>query len=219
MSLNRNTGQKKGNNTLFFIAGTLAIILLGLIFWGMSKNSSIDQLIQSAAPDSSAFASDSLLVAGNEMEEAPEPEEEKPEKPVVATVSDTLATPEPNSDSTVKGTPNTETIPVMNPSVSTEGDQVVYGYKIRKGDTMYKLAAKFGNKPADILALNGLTDMSVQADKTIKVKVKALHAVSPGEGLNSIAEKYGVAAKSIKIANDLKDETIPEGSKLLIPLK
>jgi LysM repeat protein len=220
MGLSRNPGQKKGNNTLFFIAGALTIVLIGMVFWGMSKSSSIDQLIQSAAPDSSAYASDSLLIAGNEIAEEPEPEEEKPQAPEVIGPDTTPEITISSGDSaTAKPIENETVSPAIIPTVSSEGDQVIYGYKIRKGDTMYKLAARFGNKPSDIMSLNGLTDMSVQADKTIKVKVKALHAVSPGEGLNAIAEKYGVPAKSIRIANDLNDENIPKGSKLLIPLK
>jgi LysM repeat protein len=92
-------------------------------------------------------------------------------------------------------------------------------YKIRKGDTMYKIAARFGNKPADIMSLNGLSDMSVQADKEIKVKIKALHTVGEGEGLLAIADKYGVPLKSIKAANSLTSEGLSAGLQLIIPLK
>ncbi len=216
MGMSRNPGQNRGNNNLIFIAGILVIILFAMIFWGMTRNSSIEQLISSAAPDSSAFASDSLLVAANEAEETAEAEEEKPEQPVAATVADSAAAPR---DSANQQTPAAENPIAQVPVVSNEGGETIYAYKIRKGDTMYKLAAKFGNKPTDIMALNGLSDMSVQADKTIKVKVKALHSVGAGEGLNAIAEKYSVPAKSIKIANDMKDDVLSQGASILIPLK
>jgi len=84
---------------------------------------------------------------------------------------------------------------------------------------MYKIAAKFGNKPADVLTLNDFTDMSVQADKEIKVKIKALHPVGDGEGLNSISEKYSIPVKSILVANGLTNEILPAGAQLIIPLK
>ena len=215
MSLSRSSGPKKGNNSLIFIAGILVIILLAMIFWGMSRNSSIEQLISSAAPDSSAFASDSLLVAAGEQEIAEEQPEEKPVESATPPAADSTAAV---ADSTNAVAQASET-PAAAPVVSNEGGETLYAYKIRKGDTMYKLAARFGNKPADIMALNGLSDMSVQADKTIKVKVKALHSVGAGEGLNAIAEKYSVSAKSIKIANDMKDDVLSQGASILIPLK
>jgi len=214
MSLSRSSGPKKGNNSLIFIAGILVIILLAMIFWGMSRNSSIEQLISSAAPDSSAFASDSLLVAAGEQEVAEEQPEEKQEEPAAPPSTDSTAAVTDSANARA-----TETPAAAAPVVSNEGGETIYAYKIRKGDTMYKLAARFGNKPADIMALNGLSDMSVQADKTIKVKVKALHSVGAGEGLNAIAEKYSVSAKSIKIANDMKDDVLSQGASILIPLK
>jgi hypothetical protein len=56
-----SSNKKTGNNTLFLIAGALTIILIVLIFWGNTNESSVDQLVQSAAPDSSAFASQELV--------------------------------------------------------------------------------------------------------------------------------------------------------------
>lgn len=214
MSAMRSTGNNSGNNTLIFIAGGLTLLLVALIFWGTSQKSTIDQLLMSAAPDSSGYVADSnaLQIPGETVEEpAPVVADVKP----VAVDSTPVTTTLPAAKDSSSQTPD----PVSVPVVSDNGSDVVVAYKIRKGDTMYKIAAKFGNKPADIMSLNGLTDMSVQADKDIKVKIKGIHTVGGGEGLLSVAEKYSVPAKSIKVANGLTSDVIPAGSKLIIPLK
>jgi LysM repeat protein len=214
MSAMRSTGNKSGNNTLIFIAGGLTLLLIALIFWGTSQKSTIDQLLMSAAPDSSGYVADSnsLQVPGEKVEEtAPVVPDVKP----VAVDSTPVAATQASANDSSAKTPD----PVPVPVVSDNGSDVVVVYKIRSGDTMYKIAAKFGNKPADIMSLNGLTDMSVQADKDIKVKIKGIHTVGGGEGLLSVAEKYAVPAKSIKVANGLTSDVIPAGSKLIIPLK
>lgn len=147
------------------------------------------------------------------MAEEPEPEIVQPIRDTVPAVATTSATDSSTPAPVVSPAP-TETTPVQ----VTEGGSVMT-YKIRKGDTMYKIAARFGNKPADIMSLNGLSDMSVQADKEIKVKIKALHTVGEGEGLLAIADKYGVPLKSIKAANSLTSEGLSAGLQLIIPLK
>lgn len=212
MSAMRSSGNNSGNNTLIFIAGGLTLLLVALIFWGSSQKSTIDQLLMSAAPDSSGYVADSssLQVPGETVEDAAPVIQDV--KPVVADTTPVVAT-----TTTTKDSISQTSVPV--PVVTESGSDMVVAYKIRKGDTMYKIAAKFGNKPADVMSLNGLTDMSVQADKDIKVKIKAIHTVGGGEGLLSVAEKYSVAAKSIKVANGLTSDVIPAGSKLIIPLK
>ena len=215
MSLSKVKGQKSGNNTLFFIAGFLSVVLLILIFLSKTSESSVDELIQSAAPDSSAFASQEL-VSPQELEEPDEKEAEEKKVEII-----------PLADSAVKtvseeATPSDSikaSIPVDKPKIEESGDGKIYFYKIKKGDTMYKIAAKFGNKPADVMAQNGLTDMALQADKEIKVKIKGLHRVSAGEGLKAISEKYNVPSKSILIANSLSSESLPAEIQLIIPLK
>lgn len=214
MSLTRPPGKKSGNPVLLYLAAGLFVVLIGLVLLGMQRTSTIDQLLEAAAPDSSGFIADSNqnagLIAGDQVEE---PEEIQPEiktdtvKPVVEVVKAT-------SDSSA---PKTTT---ENPPATTmSGSETILTYVIKRGDTMYKIAAKFGNKPAEIMALNGLQDMNVQADKPIKVKIKGLHPIGEGEGLNAIAEKFGVPAKSIKLANGLTSDNLSSGTSLIIPLK
>jgi LysM repeat protein len=212
-----SSNKKTGNNTLFLIAGALTIILIVLIFWGNSNESSVDQLVQSAAPDSSAFASQELVSPVEiENSEIEEPVKEEP-KAAIIPIADSAIQTSTEADQNID---TSAQIPkIEKPRTEESGDGKIYFYKIKKGDTMYKIAAKFGNKPADVMALNGLTDMSVQADKEIKLKIKGIHNVGEGEGLNAIAEKYSIPGKSILIANGLNSEALKAGVQLVIPLK
>ncbi|HRH33551.1 MAG TPA: LysM peptidoglycan-binding domain-containing protein [Catalimonadaceae bacterium] len=206
--------QKSGNNTLFLLVGLLIVILMGLIFIGSMQESAVEQLIEGAGPDSSAYVQEN---PSQIVEETAENQiVDKPEEPAKILEAETVKA---NTDSTSSNpaVPSVEKNEVN--KVQDSGGEKIYFYTIRKGDTMYKIAAKFGNKPDDILALNGLTDMALQADKEIKVKIKGLHPVQEGEGLNAVAEKYSVPAKSIKIANGLPSDNLPSGTELIIPLK
>jgi LysM repeat protein len=205
-----SSGKKKGNNRLLILAAGLVLLLVVLIVFGPGENAGIGQLISSAAPDSSGYVPDSSALASGISEE-----KDYLETPVREPVVDTSKKPaenQPASD-TVSKSPEVQ----PEPAIVTSGN--VLSYRIRKGDTFFKIAAMFGNKPAELQELNGMADMNLQADSDIKVKIKASHTVGQGEGLNAIAVKYGVPAKSIKIANGLSSESLASGTTLIIPLK
>ena len=216
MRISNIKGQKSGNNTLFFVAGFLSVVLLILVFITKTSESSVDQLIQSAAPDSSAFASQELVSPqpAEESKVQQAPEQKKVEIIPLADSTLKIVSTEVKSSDSVKSS-----TPVEKLKTEASGDGIVYFYKIKKGDTMYKIAAKFGNKPADVMTQNELSDMALQADKEIKVKIKALHQVADSEGLKAISEKYNVPSKSIQVANGLSSDVLPAGIQLIIPLK
>ena len=205
-----SSGKNAGNNRLLYVAGGLFVLLLVLLISGPGENSGIGQLLSAAAPDSSSFIADSAVSAPEEKTYAEFPEKESrdtiaAETPAPAQTADSAATPAPSEAA--------PSAPV------TDAGGTVLSYRIKKGDTFFKIAAMFGNKPAELQELNGMEDMNLQADKDMKVKIKALHNVGQGEGINAIAAKYGVAARSIKIANGLSSDNIPSGTSLIIPLK
>lgn len=207
-------GKNTGNNKLLYVAGGLALLLILLIALGPGENSGIGQLLSAAAPDSSSYNADTAL--------SPAPQEEKtyaefPER----TNQDSIATakiPESPSDSATTEQPQ-ETTSDDSPLPLTESGGTILRYRIKKGDTFFKIAAMFGNKPAELQELNGMEDMNLQADKDMKVKIKAMHNVEQGEGLNALAAKYGIPVRSIRIANGLSSDNVPSGTALIIPLK
>ena len=208
-----SAGKNPGNNKLIYVAAGLGLLLILLIFLGPGENSGIGQLLSAAAPDSSSYSADSSLAPPPQEEKAYEefPERETKDSAVAA---QNPATPAPDSAEAV---PAAE--PAASPAAVTDAGGTVLNYRIKKGDTFFKIAAMFGNKPAELQELNNMEDMNLQADKDMKVKIKAMHTAGQGEGLNAIAARYGIPARSIKIANGLSSDNIPSGTSLIIPLK
>ncbi len=85
-------------------------------------------------------------------------------------------------------------------------------YKIKRGDTLYSIARKFHMKLDDLIKLNKLhknklltpgEEINVYAPKEVlqKRKVVTKHIVSKGETLWSIAKKYNLSVRDLKILN------------------
>lgn len=206
-----SSSKNAGNNKLLYVAGGLLLVLILLITLGPGENSGIGQLLSAAAPDSSGFVTDSSTsnIQPEEKSYAEFPEKETKDSSMAVSVA---PAPADTAASQSESSPASTT-------PQTDAGGTVLSYRIRKGDTFFKIAAMFGNKPAELQELNAMEDMNLQADKDMKVKIKAIHPAGAGEGLNAIAEKYGVSARSIKIANGLSSDNIPAGTSLIIPLK
>lgn len=120
-------------------------------------------------------------------------------------------------------------------------------HRVRHGETLTGLAARFGVEVSDLRAWNrlqsdvlrpgvrlrvqGSTTGDVAAAKPAKpariVRLSAdpddnplvrTHRVEPGETLESIARQYGVAISSLKILNRLRNSRIVAGRTLSIPV-
>lgn len=212
MAAVRLGGNNKGNNNLLIVTGILALLLVILIYLGPDESGGIRQLLSSSAPDSSSYVPDTNsvpeLIAGNEPAQEPAPLVSDTVKP--ATESTMVPDSSAKEPEKTEEKPDPEKVPVGN---------TVINYRIKKGDTFFKIAAMFGNNPAEMQELNKMEDMNLQAGKELKVRVRAMYPVAAGEGMNAIAGKYGVSVRSIKAANGLSSETIPSGTTLIIPLK
>lgn len=113
-------------------------------------------------------------------------------------------------------------------------------YTVKSGDTLGKIAAKFGTTVDNLKELNGLSSSTVHTGQVLKVSGKASstksttkankkkettkkknrsHTVKSGESLGVIAEKYGTTASAIRRANGIKGDMIKPGQKLVIPSK
>jgi LysM repeat protein len=208
-----SAGKNPGNNKLLYVAAGLGLLLVLLIALSPGENSGIGQLLSAAAPDSSSFTADSSLSPPPQQEKAYEEFPERATKDSAVVLQNPTPAPDSAQSSAPAETPAVAATPV------TDAGGTVLSYRIKKGDTFFKIAAMFGNKPAEMQELNGMEDMNLQADKDMKVKIKAMHTAEQGEGLNAIASRYGVSARSIKIANGLSSDNVPSGTSLIIPLK
>jgi len=105
-------------------------------------------------------------------------------------------------------------------------------FKVRKGDSVERLARAIGTKPATILAMNGKGNADrIRAGETLYLPVHArelgallqhsndaefYYAVKKGDTLYSIAKRNGLSVSDLRELNDIKDSTLRVGQKLRI---
>ncbi|MHB1685827.1 MAG: LysM peptidoglycan-binding domain-containing protein [Ignavibacteriaceae bacterium] len=107
----------------------------------------------------------------------------------------------------------------------------VENYKIRKGDTIGKIAEKYHVPVASIKKLNGIKGNDIDAGETLKISRHPLktevaghrsslkdkpkyHRVTRGESLYSIARSYDLSVEELKSINRLSGNEIKVGQKI-----
>ncbi|MDA2918441.1 LysM peptidoglycan-binding domain-containing protein [Desulfobacterota bacterium AH_259_B03_O07] len=102
-------------------------------------------------------------------------------------------------------------------------------YKVRKGDTLGKIASRHGVSVSSIKSANNLRGTTIRSGQTLtipggksrsyasKSSAPVKYKVRRGDTLGSIARKHGVTVASIKAANNLMGSTIIAGQILTIP--
>ncbi len=93
-------------------------------------------------------------------------------------------------------------------------------YTVGAGETFYGVASRLNMKLSTLKALNpDVDENSVKSGVTkLRVKVKAIHTVGPGDLLRVVAQKYGVSKEALMKANHKTKDLAVRGEKLLIPL-
>ncbi|MFO7698580.1 MAG: LysM peptidoglycan-binding domain-containing protein [Anaerolineae bacterium] len=119
----------------------------------------------------------------------------------------------PGGATRVLPTPSSSTAPVDRPAT----------YTVRRGDTLYSLARRFGVTVAALQRANGLPDDAIQAGMQITIPSPAAesgarsHTVRAGETLYSLARHYGISVEAIQKVNGLSGTAIRTGMVLVIP--
>jgi|GEM_PF-3575763 len=98
-------------------------------------------------------------------------------------------------------------------------DNETFEYRVRKNEVLGSIAEKFHFPLDSIRLLNGLSLDNIIENQKLKVRVRALHQVGPGEVLGKIARKYGVAERAIMEANNITkpERQVQEGKTIAIP--
>jgi len=101
-------------------------------------------------------------------------------------------------------------------------------YVVKRGDTLYRIARRFGTSVAAIQRANKLRGTVIYVGQRLKIPTKSsndakkpsqtiVHVVRRGETLSAIARRYGVTVAQIKKLNGIKNgNLIRVGQKLLI---
>ncbi|CAM4166988.1 LysM peptidoglycan-binding domain-containing protein [Flavobacterium antarcticum] len=117
------------------------------------------------------------------------------------------------------------------PTPENGNDKETTIYTVQKGDNLSSIARKFNISVAELKELNNLEDATVKLDSQLKVlkseqvalikneidiKKFITYNVVKGDNLGSIAKKYNVSIASLQDWNELKDNNVQVGKKILI---
>jgi LysM repeat protein len=101
-------------------------------------------------------------------------------------------------------------------------------YKVRRGDTLEKIAQKFGVSVSEIKKINKIKGSKIYVGQKLRIPVKKkrgrnssyiIYKVKRGDSLKKIANRFGTSVSEIKRLNKLKGSTIYVGQKLKVPVK
>lgn len=106
-------------------------------------------------------------------------------------------------------------------SGSTDGDT----YVVKKGDTLYKIAAMFGLSVDELKKINNLSSNTLQIGQVLKLKQdnigddmnSSVYTVKKNDTLYGIANMFGTTVDLIKKLNGLTSNVLYIGQQLLIP--
>ncbi|HNP32039.1 MAG TPA: LysM peptidoglycan-binding domain-containing protein [Flavobacterium sp.] len=117
---------------------------------------------------------------------------------------------------------------------SNDDDKPSDYYEVQRGDNLFSIAKKFNVSLEDLKRWNNLDGLNVDQGAKIalvgdedsaketanKPEVKITeHVVEKGENLGSIARKFDVAISDIKEWNNMEDNTVQLGAKLIVGKK
>ncbi len=96
-------------------------------------------------------------------------------------------------------------------------------YVVQRGDTLYKIAQRYGTTVAVLMQLNNLRNETIYVGQQLTIAAvgnpgqpAVYHTVQRGDTLSSIARRYATTVAAIRAANNLRTDTIYIGQRLLI---
>ena len=95
-------------------------------------------------------------------------------------------------------------------------------YTVKKGDSLYSIATKYGVTVNDLKTTNNLTSNTLSIGQVLKIPGLSVeqpntHTVKKGESLYSIANKYGTTVTELKNLNNLTSNNLSIGQILKLP--
>lgn len=135
-----------------------------------------------------------------------------------------------------KDSSNSKKYSKNNSTSAVWGYETIY-YRVRKGDSLWKISKKYGVSISSIKKLNGLKSSRIKPGMRLKIKVprkvpkvdkikpiigtgqKIFYKVKKGDTLEKVAEKFGITPEEIKKYNLLGEEDFKVGQIIIIPEK
>lgn len=111
------------------------------------------------------------------------------------------------------------------PYYPVNGDEY---YVVKKGDSLWVIASKYGTTVDELKRINRLTSNNLSVGQVLKLPVKEnnetgsnqnVYIVKKGDSLYSIARTYNTSVEAIKNVNNLTSNALSIGQELIIPEK
>ncbi|MBX2951243.1 MAG: LysM peptidoglycan-binding domain-containing protein [Leadbetterella sp.] len=151
-----------------------------------------------------------------------------------ANSSGAASTGTPGATSQGVATPGASTPGASTPGASTPGTTrtpepskntaTASTHTVQRGETLFSIANRYGLTVDELRSLNGLSANSIQAGQKLKVKEGSspaapeaqYHTVKAGETLFSISNRYGVTVEDLKYWNNMKNNNLVSGKKIIV---
>lgn len=114
---------------------------------------------------------------------------------------------------------NNDTVLTKPQIIEAGSNGILTSYRVKAGDTVPSVAAKFGISEQTLRWANDLTSDALEADSTILVPSTdgVVYTVKAGDTLASIASHYGANKDRIVTFNNLELSNIRPGKRLVVP--
>lgn len=98
-------------------------------------------------------------------------------------------------------------------------------HTVQRGETLFSISNRYGVTVDELRNLNGLSGNAIQVGQKLRVKgtgaqapVQQIqyHTVKAGETLFSISNRYGVSVESLKSWNNMKNNNLMAGKKIIV---
>ena len=140
------------------------------------------------------------------------------EDPKVEPITESVAIPEETTPAAKpaekkKEEPEKKEVPAVS-ATSLGGEQITHD--VKGGETFSSIASRYNLKTETLKGLNSSVS-EVKGGSKLKIQVKAVHTVGPGDVLRVVAEKYGITKSALMKANGKTKDFSERGEKLIIP--
>ncbi|MBC7919983.1 MAG: LysM peptidoglycan-binding domain-containing protein [Ferruginibacter sp.] len=226
-----NRSRQEINFPLLLLGGLLAIVV-SLIYVGYdylsddatgtplaANHASLPEPDEDAEPEASVAEATLTSAKGsagkrNETGDKPKPTP-KAKKPAPAELELPEAT-EP--EETRAAGASTRSVSVSENTASRN----ILTHRVRAGETFSAIARRYHLSKSVLKSLNPhiRNEADVKAGVTrLRIKIRAIHTVGPGDVLSRVAAKYGVDKELIMAANGKTRDYAKRGEKLIIPVE